>query len=174
MGTRGAVGFRYQNQDNVGYNHWDSYPDALGKEVIEWLSKLDINYLKEFYSKIDNDNDEDAWDWKQHHMNQKYELCNSFLDDSLFCEFAYIINLDTNMLEVYRGFNRNSNANGRYASHSVPGRQHIPYDKENYADYYGVVLVQEIPLNDIIVNRYQYEVADEDATPIFVRKEYGS
>lgn len=26
---------------------------------------------------------------------------NSFLEDDLFCEYGYIINLDTNMLEVY-------------------------------------------------------------------------
>lgn len=42
------------------------------------------------------------------HMLDSHE----FLGDSLFCEWAYIINLDSGKLEVYRGFNR-SNV-GRY------------------------------------------------------------
>ena len=32
---------------------------------------------------------------------------NAFLDDPLFCEWAYIINLDTGKLEVYEGGNKN-------------------------------------------------------------------
>lgn len=39
-----------------------------------------------------------------------------FLYDSLFCEWAYIINLDENVFEVYKGFNKNPYASGRYSS----------------------------------------------------------
>lgn len=44
---------------------------------------------------------------------------NSFLRDSLFCEYAYIINLDTMELEFYEGFNSNRLADGRYANVSL-------------------------------------------------------
>ena len=38
--------------------------------------------------------------------NGSTELRNeiTFAKDSLFCEWAYVVNLDTEMLEVYRGF----------------------------------------------------------------------
>lgn len=39
---------------------------------------------------------------------------HGFLRDSLFCEWAYILNFDTGCLEIYRGFNT-TNTNGRYA-----------------------------------------------------------
>lgn len=62
----------------------------------------------------------------------------SFLSDSLFCEYAYLINLDTNVLEVYRGFNHDDKAAGRYAKESADD-----------GDYMGVVLIGEIPLQVI-------------------------
>jgi hypothetical protein len=30
----------------------------------------------------------------------------SFAGDSLMCEFAYVVNMDTEMLEIYQGFNK--------------------------------------------------------------------
>ncbi len=69
------------------------------------------------------------------HMIDSHE----FLTDSLFCEWAYIINLDEQQFEVYRGFNKNPNAPGRYAGLSLP--------KEN--DYVGVSFVASMPLNGL-------------------------
>ncbi len=63
----------------------------------------------------------------------------AFVADSLFCEWAYIINLETNMLEIYRGFNDDPTARGRYAS------CRIPQDRRN-TQYFGIVLIDEVPL----------------------------
>ncbi|HBD94633.1 MAG: hypothetical protein A2355_02580 [Spirochaetes bacterium RIFOXYB1_FULL_32_8] len=42
--------------------------------------------------------------------NLRYMLdSGKFLKDSLFCEWAYIINLNTNELEIYRGFRKKPN-----------------------------------------------------------------
>jgi hypothetical protein len=60
-----------------------------------------------------------------------------FIADSLFCEWGYIVNLDTGKLEVYKGF------------------QHFPHDKGRYADlpkegdYYPCALVAEFDLADL-------------------------
>lgn len=35
---------------------------------------------------------------------------SEFLNDSLFCEWTYIINLDNEQFEVYRGFNKDPSA----------------------------------------------------------------
>ena len=72
--------------------------------------------------------------------NVSYVVDSSdFLLDSLFCEWAYIVNLDTEMLEVYKGFNTNKRSDaGRYA------------DKQLEDDgYYGVALLAEFPLFDL-------------------------
>ena len=37
MGTRGAMGFRSNNTDKVTYNHFDSYPEGLGVQVMKFI-----------------------------------------------------------------------------------------------------------------------------------------
>jgi len=59
-----------------------------------------------------------------------------FLHASLFCEYAYIINLTDNTLEVYEGFQKEKPV-GRYAD--------VPPDPDN--GYYAVTLVKAYPLN---------------------------
>lgn len=61
-----------------------------------------------------------------------------FLSDSLFCEYAYILNLDDGVLEFYQGFNKDRDATGRYASSGKPSK-----------DYCGVRLVGTCPISDI-------------------------
>ena len=73
---------------------------------------------------------------------------HSFLLDSVFCEWAYIINLDTKELEVYRGWNEDPTAPGRYAS-----LKEADWTRDDgivvKANYYGVTLLTTIPLMDI-------------------------
>lgn len=68
---------------------------------------------------------------------------HNFVYDSLFCEWAYIINLDEDTLEVYKGFNKRPGGKGRYA---------LPEDGPEWIGengYFGVTLLDEIPLDDI-------------------------
>ena len=59
---------------------------------------------------------------------------NNFIHDSLFCEYAYIVNLDTEMLEFYRGYNTSINS-GRYT------------EMDSGGEYKSCFLVGEIPLS---------------------------
>ena len=40
MGTRGLLGYIIHGQRHAAYNHWDSYPEGLGKKIIEFILNL--------------------------------------------------------------------------------------------------------------------------------------
>lgn len=50
-----------------------------------------------------------------------YTLDNNFIRDSLFCEYAYVINLDTMKLEFYCGFQHKPQFGNRFGTSSVDG-----------------------------------------------------
>lgn len=173
MGTRGAIGFRINETDKVTYNHFDSYPDGLGDDVIKFITQNSIGVMKAAaenielvdsrstptdeqisqYEKYANTSvsTQDLKEWYvllrqtqgqlQPFVEDLKYMINStgFLLDSLFCEYAYIINLDTNKLEFYKGFNKNKGGAGRYASLSL----------KDPAEYYGVELIAEFELANI-------------------------
>lgn len=45
MGTRGIMGFVVDGQEKLTYNHYDSYPDGLGLDVLRWLRGLNEDTL---------------------------------------------------------------------------------------------------------------------------------
>lgn len=50
------------------------------------------------------------------HLTVGYMLGNNdFINESLFCEWGYILNLDDNVMEVYQGFQEKPHDMGRYA-----------------------------------------------------------
>lgn len=63
--------------------------------------------------------------------------CISFIKDSLFCEYAYIINLDDEVLEFYEGFQKEAQKGNRYGETEEDG-------------YYPCKLVFAISLDEII------------------------
>lgn len=173
MSTRGSYGFRKNQIDKVTYNHCDSYPTYLGREIFNFVKSTEIDELK----RIANDIKLVAGDSKptpdnisnyrkfsdlgvsEQTVNDWYCLIHStqgnlavykdgevshmidgesFLKDSLFCEWAYIINLDSMKLEVYKGWNKNKSAKGRYAKFETKGEE-----------YCGVELIKEVNLVDV-------------------------
>lgn len=174
MGTRGAYGFRLEGEDKVTYNHFDSYPTGLGKDLLKELSGRsyeDMVAAARRITLVDGQTEptaEQIASLKKYAntgvSNQKLEdwYCllreaqgtlepwligevpvmidsHKFLSDSLFCEWAYIVNLDDKTFEVYKGFNKRSDAPGRYAN------------KEKADEgYCGVALFKAIPLDDIM------------------------
>jgi len=114
VSTRGCFGFHRNGKDELYYNHWDSYPDGLGRAFISYLKgKDEDNWIGEILANPDARNDE-------------------FIRDSLYCEYAYILNKDTNELEVYRGF-QESPPEGRYHDclpfiwNDIHGKRHSDY-----------------------------------------------
>lgn len=181
MGTRGAIGFRVNNEDKVQYNHFDSYPSYLGLEILNYIQGTNLHALKATAERIilvDEEqvptpdqiaacqpwtnlevSDHSVTDWYcllrdaqgglsafseglQYMMDYK-----GFLNNSLFCEYAYIINVDEQVLEYYCGFNKKPRIRkGRYAA----------VRSESNDDYYGVVLLKKYPLESL------FNATDED------------
>lgn len=152
MGTRGLTGFVLKGKKYFTYNHFDSYPEYLGMQMLEFCKEIqpkipdivaelsardgvlgsavflvttDYDAPKEYrekYAQYGNTSvsNQTLVDWycllrelqgigilreifagNVNHMIDNHE----FLDDELFCEWAYIINFDDNTLEVYHNGN---------------------------------------------------------------------
>lgn len=88
---------------------------------------------------------------------------NGFAKDSLFCEWGYLVNLDTKKLEVYRGFQKKSHVDGRFADMEDEGEETVGGHR-----YYPIRLVAEFPFDELPDMRtwedefYESEEADED------------
>jgi len=52
MGTRGVLAVRKNGQDKGQYNHFDSYPDGLGADVVKFLKETSITELDEIFDRI--------------------------------------------------------------------------------------------------------------------------
>jgi len=160
MSTRGAVGIRMNHIDKIGYNHFDSYPIELGQQVLNFVQHHSVEELKDLYNKIKLEkSDNDTWDFNRKEFNLVFEDYHNFVKNSLNCEYVYIINLDNNCLEYYKGFNKDPNAKGRYAKEQI----------ENNLGYYGVALETEIPL-DQVKNYEAFEEGDDEGYRIKERK----
>jgi hypothetical protein len=118
MSTRGAYGFKINNQTKVIMSPYDSYPGGLGADIINFLQKVDLTRLKEKAQSLQpipqsliKDNplaEKDIWREPTQVLQgiytgtlQSYFEAKKFLEDLLFCEYAYLINFDTNLLECY-------------------------------------------------------------------------
>lgn len=82
---------------------------------------------------------------------------SAFLRESLFCEWAYILNADTRKVEFYRGFNEAPGKAGRYAEYmEAPS---VDHEGKVWREpkYYGVALVFELPFDVVRDERFDIE-----------------
>lgn len=155
MGTRGCYGFRKNGIDKLTYNHYDSYPDYLGKIMVTFCKETSLDEMNEIYDRLilvntggkptaeqieeckqyydGNVSNQTVEDWycllrkTQGDLNVyktglKYMIDDhDFIKDSLFCEYAYIINLDTKKLEFWVGFQKTPDEKNRYGTEDDRG-----------------------------------------------------
>lgn len=179
MGTRGAILFAKGKKVIGSYNHYDSYPEGLGVEVLNALQKVDKKKLmaklgenvlklqaidsqekpsKELQKRYEKFADlavssRTLEEWYCLLRNVQGANCimpiasgelehisddTSFVKDSLFCEYAYLIDLDKMVLELYKGFQKEPQKGNRFG---------VKKDGDN--DYFPCAKVGEISLDGI-------------------------
>ena len=136
MGTRNLTVVQHDGQYKLAqYGQWDGYPSGQGKTILEFLrdkfdrekfiSRLNACKLLSDEEVAALDKDFSADDWTKLYPSLSRDTAAevleyiqestepvpiqkdfSFAGDSLFCEWAYVIDLDANMFEVYKGFNQ--------------------------------------------------------------------
>lgn len=138
MGTRGLTCAKINGEYKVAqYGQWDHYPTGQGTTILEFLKKPgNLELLAEKIVKCSflTDQQIDALgngDWLKSHpqlsrdvggeifqaiveSEDGLELINKieFAGDSLFCEWAYVVDFDEGTFEVYKGFNERSLKDG--------------------------------------------------------------
>ena len=142
MGTRNLTMVVHNNKYVVAqYGQWDGYPAGQGQTILDFLN--DKFNKEKFIKKLSNTKvisheDVDALYQNNHsnfestyptlcrdmaakvleHIqtsNEEVLLSDSvdFVADSLFCEWAYVIDLDTDTFEVHQGFNQRKLGKGQ-------------------------------------------------------------
>lgn len=138
--TRGVFGIRKNGTDKLNYSNSDSFPWSLGKDVLLFISRHTIEELNRYYDnavteETENDVTTEIDDWT---LNDIFcmDTVDGFIQNSLFCEYGYIINLDDSVLEVWKGFQKEPDDNNRYGTQQKNG-------------YYPCKCVMKIDLKDI-------------------------
>lgn len=169
MGTRNLTLVSVDNEYKVAqYGQWDGNPSATGNEILEFLKSLngDFSGLKlattktKILSEEEVEKIKDIPEW--HKVYPQYSrdmgakilpfvldhkdddeiilnLFSEFASDSLFCEWAYVVDLDKNTFEVYEGFNKTPLAEN----------ERFFYLQEADMEYYPVKWLATFPLGDL-------------------------
>jgi len=152
MATRGLWGFRKQSSLYGIYNHHGSNPYGLGLEVVNLIRTVDKKNLESYFHYLQSHNH--LQDLKENKDSPSYDLIKcvteqiffqndiDFIYDSLFCEYAYIMDLDKDILEIYAGFNTDPKEKGPFAKKKSQNE----YIDENY---YGCRLLCKIPFSTL-------------------------
>ena len=79
-----------------------------------------------------------------------------FAKDSLFCEWAYVIDLDNEVVEVYKGFQTKPHAEGRFAGGT--GNEAYPGSSK----YFPVKLIRTVTFEELAKVPNYFEQHEED------------
>ena len=175
MSTRGLVGFVVDGQVKATYNHYDSYPEGLGEDVVSfvkdgWFTREQVENLKLVDESTPPTEEEKAAlreyadtgvstqsldEWYVLLRNTQGDLAailesgymidsEDFAADSLFCEWGYLINIDTDKVEVYTGFVTDKSAlTGRFSD--LPVKDYGSLGNK----YLPITLIAELDFNDL-------------------------
>ena len=128
MSTRGSFIMRKNGEDKELCFPYDAYPDGGGRQVIRVVKTIDLDRLFEILQPDDSSAEQDCERLLTMCENIVYrgELFRymrpspSFIQDSLLCEYAYVVNLNEQTLEFYVGMQTEPQEGNRYGTEGRP------------------------------------------------------
>ena len=96
MGTRGYIVIKFQNKYYRIYNHWDSYPEGLGVNVVNAVKTRKIEKTKEYVDYII-----DKFLTNQDNLDITEDVRDIVND--VFIEWVYIIDIDNDTFSFTGG-----------------------------------------------------------------------
>lgn len=52
IGTKGCYGFHRGGVDKLTYNHFDSYPEGLGADIVEFVRQTSVEEMNQIFDRI--------------------------------------------------------------------------------------------------------------------------
>ena len=174
MGTRNSTIVIQDGLMKVAqYGQWDGYPSNAGIGILDFLKDVNMDSFKEAVSNCTEFTEEEIEkgvliaDHPHLSRDNGYKilelitdanglkLCSDtrFVADSLFCEWAYVVDLDKNKLEIYKGFNKKPLPNNA----RFKNMEHL---SEN--GYYPVKKVIQFELNELPLTEAERELLSEE------------
>ncbi|MFN6965166.1 MAG: hypothetical protein ACK4S4_15580 [Pyrinomonadaceae bacterium] len=139
--------------------HKARWERVVGKPIPESGLVLmdDADKFRKVYPELDRDAGGEILDLVMNGARD-LQLEVEFAADSLFCEWAYVVDLDNEMIEVYAGFNKDR-PKGRFARIKLP--------KDRHHDYKQITLFHKFPIKDAVAGidetiRMNEERGDDD------------
>lgn len=178
MGTRGLYGVVVNGEVKASYNHFDSYPSGLGADIVKFVQGIEnvsdvFEQAQNLTLVIENDTAPSGDDWYSElrgiqgdlgaHLAHGHLIDNeSFGRDSVFCEWGYLVNLDDETVEVYRGFQTEPHTEGRWSDYDPAADESVSYRPNHY---YGIKRIAVIPFADLteeVMTALEFEEEEED------------
>lgn len=104
MSTRWAFGLKKNGKAKLIYNHYDSYPEGLGREFTDWLLERTPEEIEQAYKNIKLGRSNTYWIEKfEENWKEKWITWDEVTEDELVgcdIEYSYIYNIDTGELET--------------------------------------------------------------------------
>ena len=176
MGTRNLTAVMLDGKYKIAqYGQWDGYPSGQGITCLEFLRECNLD---DFKSKVagtkimtrDEINSLGSnWEATHPQLSRNHgagilQLVNdgakelsgsiSFAGDSLFCEYAYVVDLDKKTFEVFQGFNNEKLSGARFNSDDQSLDSSGEYEPVKIIKTYSL---DSLPTNDEFLSELEPE-----------------
>jgi len=189
MGTRNLIAIYKDGEYKVAkYCQWDGYPSGQGIGILRFLrDKMDREQFEEKLKLVRYIPDEEAeklYNENSSNFENLYPalcrnmgseifnfiknseeeiLTNNYIDfagDSLFCEFAYVVDFDNNTFEVFEGFNKTPlDDNERFYSFKGKGEGNVEYEPVSLSQKFDL---NNLPTDEEFLNLLEEKEEDEE------------